>query len=68
MTKSTRIQVRMAPELKEKGEKLFESMGLNMSSAVNLFVEHSLRTGGLPFVVGQNNLNASSMIYQNQND
>ena len=49
MTKSDRLQIRISPETKARGEALFESMGLNMSKAVNLFIEQALIAEGLPF-------------------
>ena len=55
MAKTERLQIRIAPDTKARGEKLFESMGLTMSSAVNLFIEQSLRNGGMPFNIGSNN-------------
>lgn len=52
MAKTSRLQIRIAPETKERGEELFESLGLTMSSAVNLFIAKSLSVGGLPFNIG----------------
>ena len=49
MTKSARLQIRVSPEDKARAEKVFESMGLSMSSAVNMFINQSIRVGGLPF-------------------
>ncbi len=48
---STNINIRTDRELKENCEKLFESLGLNMSTAINIFLRQSLRVGGLPFEV-----------------
>ena len=52
MSKSTRLQVRMIPETKERANELFESLGLTMSDAVTLFIHESLRVGGIPFPIG----------------
>ncbi len=48
---TTNINIRTEKELKENCEKLFESLGLNMSTAINIFLRQSLRVGGLPFEV-----------------
>ncbi len=48
---STNINIRTDRELKENCEKLFESLGLNMSTAINMFLRQSLYVGGLPFEV-----------------
>ena len=66
MTKSTRLQIRITPEKKVRGEELFESMGLTMSSAVNLFIEHSLNIGGLPFSLDAVTSHASRDAQQKQ--
>ncbi len=48
---TTNINIRTDKELKDNCEKLFESLGLNMSTAINIFLRQSLRAGGLPFEV-----------------
>lgn len=45
------VQVRMDEELKQASELLFKSMGLNMSSAINLFCTQTVNQGKLPFAV-----------------
>lgn len=47
----TSINIRMDAEIKQEAEKLFDSLGMNMSTAFNIFVRQSLRTGGIPFKV-----------------
>jgi len=49
MTKTSRLQIRISPETKARGEEFFESMGLTMSSAVNMFIHQCLSDGKLPF-------------------
>ena len=49
--KFTNISIRMDRELKAKAEKLFAELGMNISTAFNVFVRQSLREGGLPFQV-----------------
>jgi len=44
-------QVRIDSEIKEQASKLFDSLGLDMSSAVNLFLHQCILRGGLPFSV-----------------
>lgn len=45
------INVRTDEQIKENCEKLFESLGMNMSTAINIFLRQSLRVNGLPFEV-----------------
>ena len=44
-------QVRIDEELKKQTEVLLTEMGLNMTTAVNMFLRQVLRTGGIPFEV-----------------
>ena len=45
------VNIRMDDILKEKADKLFEDLGLNMTTAVNMFVRQVIRQGGIPFEV-----------------
>jgi len=45
------VNIRIDDGLKEKADNLFEELGLNMTTAVNIFVRQVVRQGGLPFEV-----------------
>jgi addiction module antitoxin, RelB/DinJ family len=45
------VNIRMDDKLKKRADKLFEQLGLNMSSAVTLFVCQAVMRGGIPFDV-----------------
>lgn len=45
------VQVRMDSVLKQSAEEIFRSMGLNMSTAINLFCTQTINQGRLPFSV-----------------
>jgi DNA-damage-inducible protein J len=45
------INIRIDDNLKEKAELLFEELGLNMSTAFNIFIRQSIRQGGIPFEI-----------------
>ncbi len=49
--KTTNFTVRLDPQIKEDAEKLFADLGLNLSTAFNIFLHQSLRAQGLPFKV-----------------
>lgn len=51
MAESTTISIRVDPEIKKQCEALYEELGLNLTTAINIFLRQSLRTGGLPFEV-----------------
>ena len=54
MSESTNISIRMDKELKEKADKLYSELGMNLSTAFNIFVRQSIRQGGIPFEVTTN--------------
>lgn len=47
---NTTIQVRTSTQRKERARKVFEKMGLDMSSGVNLYLEQVIVTKSVPFV------------------
>lgn len=49
MAGTTNINVRVDKELKRKAEAIFNELGLNMSTAMNMFLRYSVRYGGIPF-------------------
>lgn len=44
-------QIRIDKETKQQASELFATLGLDMSSAVNLFLRQCILHGGLPFAV-----------------
>lgn len=46
---TTNITIRMDTTLKSQAEHLFDNLGMNMSTAFNVFVRQALREGGIPF-------------------
>ncbi len=47
---NTTLQVRTSKQRKEKARKVFERIGLNLSSGVNLYLEKVITTQSVPFV------------------
>lgn len=45
------VNIRIDDSLKEKAELLFEELGLNMSTAFNIFIRQTIREGGIPFEI-----------------
>ena len=52
--KTTNISIRMDSNLKTQADALFEELGMNLSTAFNIFVRQSLREGGIPFDITMN--------------
>ena len=48
---TTPTQIRIDADIKRDASALFESLGLDMSSAVNIFLHQCILHGGLPFAV-----------------
>jgi len=48
------IQVRVENRLKDSADSLFESLGLDTSTAVRMFLISAIETGGIPFAVVHN--------------
>ena len=48
---STNISIRMDTDLKTQADALFQELGMNLSTAFNIFVRQSLREGGIPFEI-----------------
>ena len=48
------IQVRVDDQLKDSADTLFNSLGLDTSTAVRMFLVASTEAGGIPFQVGHN--------------
>lgn len=51
MANTINVNIRVDEELKKQTEGLFADMGMNMTTAVNIFLRQVLRTGGIPFEV-----------------
>ncbi|WEV65581.1 type II toxin-antitoxin system RelB/DinJ family antitoxin [Bifidobacterium sp. ESL0764] len=45
----SRIQIRTKKTLKDQATELFDKLGLDMGTAINMFLAQSVRDGGLPF-------------------
>ena len=48
---TTNFSVRMDSDIKKQCEALYSELGMNLTTAINVFLRQSLRVGGLPFDV-----------------
>lgn len=46
---STNLNIRTDRDVKLAAEKIFEELGLNMTTAVNIFLRQTIRENGIPF-------------------
>ena len=59
---STNLNIRTDKEVKAQAEKLFDALGLNMTTAVNIFLRQAIRENGIPFEVKLNVPNETTAI------
>jgi DNA-damage-inducible protein J len=51
MANTTNFSVRMDSDIKKQCEALYGELGVNLTTAINVFLRQSLRAGGFPFDV-----------------
>ena len=56
----TNINIRVDDEVKAQAQELFNSLGLDMSTAINIFLRQSIACGGIPFMVQKPRYNAET--------
>ncbi len=58
---TTNISIRMDSDLKAQADALFNELGMNISTAFNIFVRQSLREGKIPFEISLNQPNRETL-------
>lgn len=58
--------ISLDPQLKHDSQELFADLGLDLSTAITLFLKQSLRVQGLPFAVTRENPNAETIAAMNE--
>ncbi|HQB97120.1 MAG TPA: type II toxin-antitoxin system RelB/DinJ family antitoxin [Bacilli bacterium] len=51
MLKDTNINVRVNSDIKNEAETILNKLGLNLSSAIDLYLAQIIKTRGIPFEV-----------------
>ena len=51
MADTVNLNIRIDRDLKERAEAFFADLGLNMTTAFNIFVRQSLKQGKIPFEI-----------------
>ncbi len=59
--KTTNISIRIDSDLKRQADILFEELGMNITTAFNIFVRQTLREGKIPFDISINNPNKKTV-------
>lgn len=58
---TTNVNFRLDKQTKKEAEELFEDLGLNMTTALTMFVKASIREQGIPFEVKRDVPNAETI-------
>ena len=53
--KTSTFQMRINPEIKQKVEDVYAKQGLTFTDAVNIFIQQSINSDGLPFLASSEN-------------
>lgn len=51
MSVNASTQIRINPTIKKEANEIFNALGIDMSSAINMFLHQCILRGGLPFSV-----------------
>lgn len=58
---TTNVSIRMDKELKENAETLFSELGINLTTAFNIFLRQAVRQQKIPFELSANIPNAETI-------
>ena len=58
---NTSMNIRMDADVKRQAEALFGEIGMNMTTAINIFLKQSIRENGIPFELKINQPNAETL-------
>lgn len=58
---TTNISIRMDADLKARADALFAELGMNLTTAFNIFVRQALREGGIPFEIRTDRYNQETI-------
>ncbi len=61
MSVNASTQVRINPTIKKEANEIFNALGIDMSSAINMFLHQCILRGGLPFSVEIPNYNKETI-------
>ena len=59
--RTSNVSFRIDTNIKNQADKLFAELGLNMTTAFNIFLRQSVREGSIPFQVTVNTPNAETV-------
>ena len=48
---TTNLNIRIDKEIKDQADRIFSDLGLNMTTAINMFLRTTIRENGIPFAL-----------------
>lgn len=48
---NTNLNIRTDKEIKDQADRIFSELGLNMTTAINIFLRTTIRENGIPFAL-----------------
>lgn len=54
MKSNTSMTIRLNKSIKQQAQQLFSDLGIDMTTAINLFLRQSIQNNGLPFKICKN--------------
>jgi DNA-damage-inducible protein J len=48
---ATNINIRVSSEIKAQAQDVFSSLGIDMTTAINIFLRQAIRQNGIPFAI-----------------
>lgn len=54
------VNIRVDDDIKAQAQELFSSLGMDMSTAMNIFLRQAIAFGGIPFTIRQPRYNAET--------
>jgi len=61
MAETTNINIRLDKNIKEQAEELFSEFGMNITTAINIFMRQAIREGRIPFEISLHRPNATTV-------
>lgn len=59
---STNFSVRLDNDLKKQSEAMYHELGINLTTAINVFLRKSIAVGGFPFDVRMEETNKETLL------
>ena len=58
---TTNLNIRTDKDIKEAAESIFNAFGINMTTAINMFLRQTIRENGIPFSLKLDNPNKTTI-------